>query len=202
MNRDRVTRWLFPTFGFFLLTFSLCILNKELSRYNPQDIISSLAKISDRQLVSALLFSVLSCGVISSYDLIAFKFLQRSLNFQRILFTSFLTYAISNTTGFTILIGGGIRYRFYSLWGVPAKSIAKIIALGNITFWLGVSSLTGIAFLFKPLQMPNPLSLDLFFIRCLGIVALGLVLLGRQGSGANERIVSPALLLTLYLRDC
>ena len=175
MNRDRLSRWLFPTFGFFLLTFSLCILNKELSRYNPQDIVNSLANISDRQLCSALFFSILGCGAMSSYDLIAFKFIKHQLNFSRIFLASFLTYAVSNTTGFTLLIGGGIRYRFYSLWGVPAKSIAKIIALGNITFWLGVLSLTGINFLFKPLQLPNPLSLDLLLIRCLGIIALSLV---------------------------
>ena len=134
MNRDRLTRWLYPALGFFLLAFSFCILNKELARYNPQDILDSLSQISDRQLTCALGFSLLGCLVISSYDLIAFRFLKYSLDIKRILFTTFITYAVSNTTGFTLLIGGGIRYRFYSLWGVPAKHIAKIIALGNITF--------------------------------------------------------------------
>ena len=174
MNRDRLTRWLYPALGFCLLAFSLCVLNRELARYNLQDIIHSLSLISDRQLISALGFTILSCLVISSYDLIAFRWLQYSLNIKRILFTTFITYAVSNTTGFTLLIGGGIRYRFYSAWGVPAQYIARIIALGNITFWLGLLTLTGITFLINPLQLPNPLNLDLIVIRCVGIIDLSL----------------------------
>ncbi|MCC0177067.1 UPF0104 family protein [Waterburya agarophytonicola K14] len=175
MNRDRLTSWLYPTLGFFLLAFSFCILNQELARYNPQDILTSLSQISDRQLACALGFGFLGCLVISSYDVIAFWFLKYSLDIKRILFTTFITYAVSNTTGFTLLIGGGIRYRFYSLWGVPAKHIAKIIALGNITFWLGVLTLTGITFVTNPLEFPNPLNFNLVIIRSIGIVALSLV---------------------------
>lgn len=176
MNRDRLTRWLYPTLGFFLLAFSFYILSKELARYNLQDILRSLSLISGRQLCYALGFTILSCLIISCYDLIAFRCFKYHLDIKRILFTTFITYAVSNTTGFTLLIGGGIRYRFYSLWGVPAKAIAKIIALGNLTFWLGLLTLTGITFIINPLQLPNPLNLDLFIIRCLGFFFL--VLLG------------------------
>lgn len=174
MNRDRLTRWLYPTLGFCLLAFSLYILNQELGRYNLEDILSSLSLISDRQLFFALGFAMLGCFVIGSYDVIAFHWLKYRLNIKRILFTTFVTYAISNTTGFTLLIGGGIRYRFYSLWGVPPQYIARIIALGNITFWLGLLTLTGITFLVNPLELPNPLNLDFIIIRCMGIIALSL----------------------------
>ena len=68
MNRNRLARWLYPTLGFLLLSFSLYILNRELSRYKLQDILISLALISDRQLVSAFLFAILGCFVISSYE--------------------------------------------------------------------------------------------------------------------------------------
>lgn len=172
MNRDRLTRWLYPMLGFCLLAFSLYILNRELARYNVQDILHSLALISDRQLVWAIGFTILGCLVISSYDLIAFHWLKYPLNIQQILLTTFITYAVSNTTGFTLLIGGGIRYRFYSCCGVPAKYITKIIALGNLTFWLGLFALVGITFVINPLQLPEPLNLNSGIIRCLGIVAL------------------------------
>ena len=175
MNRDRLSRWLYPTLGFCLLAFSGYILNQELSRYSLEDILHSLSLISDRQLGCALGFAIASCLIISSYDLVAFHWLKYSLNIKRILFTTFITYAVSNTTGFTLVIGGGIRYRFYSLWGVPAKYIARVIALGNITFWLGLLTLTGITFMVNPLQLPNPLALNLIIIRCIGIIALALV---------------------------
>ena len=174
MNRNRLTRWLYPILGFCLLAFSLWVLNRELARYNVEDIVHSLSLISDRQLACAFGFSILGCFVISSYDLIAFRWLQYPLKIKRILFTTFVTYAVSNTTGFTLLIGGGIRYRFYSFWGVPARYIARIIALGNITFWLGLLTLTGITFIINPLQLPNPLNLNTVLIRCMGFIAVGL----------------------------
>ena len=173
MKRNRLTRW-YSILGFCLLTFSLYILNRELARYNLEDIVHSLSLISDRQLICALVFATVGCLVISSYDLIAFYWLQYRLNIKRILFATFITYAVSNTTGFTLLIGGGIRYRFYSLWGVPAKYIARIIALGNITFWLGLLTLTGVTFVINPLELPNPLNLNPLLIRCMGFVAISL----------------------------
>ena len=174
MNRDRQTRWIYPTVGILLLIFSICILQKELDRYSLNDILVSLGQIGDRQLVYALGFALISYLVISSYDLIAFHQLNHYLDKKRILFTTFITYAVSNTTGFTLLIGGGIRYRFYSLWGVPPRIVAKIIALGNITFWLGLSTLGGITFLVNPLQLPS-IPIQTMAMQYLGIVALIIV---------------------------
>jgi len=175
MNRDRWTRWIYPTVGFLLLIFSLWILQKELGRYSLDDISTGLTKISDRQLSWALGFAFADYLVISTYDLIAFRQLNHYLDRKRILFTTFITYAISNTTGFTLLIGGGIRYRFYSLWGVPARIIATITALGNLTFWLGLLTLSGITFLVNPLQLPSTLPVQTMAMQYSGIAALILV---------------------------
>ena len=175
MNRDRLTRWIYPTAGILLLVFSIYILQKEIGRYSLNDIINGIRHISDRQLFFALCFAFADYLVISCYDLIAFHKLDRYLDLQRILFTTFITYAVSNTTGFTLLIGGAIRYRFYSLWGVPNKIIAKITALGNLTFWLGLSTLSGITFLVNPLQLPRTLPIQTTAMQYLGIFALILV---------------------------
>ena len=172
MNRDRLTRWLYPSFGFLLLAFSFYILNQELGKYNLEDILQSLALISDRQLILAFGFTILGYLVISGYDLISFIHLKYKLKIKRILFTTFITYAVSNTTGFTLLIGGGIRYRFYSRWGVPTRKIAKIIALGNITFWLGLLTLSGVSFISNPLNLPNSINIDRSILRLVGILAL------------------------------
>ena len=175
MNRDRLSRWIYPTVGFVLLIFSGYILQQELGRYSLKDISEGIAQISDRQLVYALNFAVCDYLVISTYDLIAFRQLNHYLDRKRILFATFVTYAISNTTGFTLLIGGGIRYRFYSLWGVPTRIIATITAFGNLTFWLGLLSLSGVIFLVNPLQLPNSLSITTTAMPYLGIVTLTLV---------------------------
>lgn len=172
MKSDHLTRWIYPIVGLLLLSFSLYILQKELGRYQPQDIIQSLSLISDRQLSYAFGFAFWGYIVISSYDLIAFHHLNHYLNTKRILFATFVTYAVSNTTGFTLLIGGGIRYRFYSLWGVPNRIIARITALGNLTFWLGLLTNAGITFIINPIRLPNSLAIETSAIQYLGIAAL------------------------------
>ena len=177
MNRDRLSFWLYPLFGFLLCAFSLYILNQELGKYSLADIYQSLTAISERQLLAALGFTILGYLVISSYDVIAFWQLNYYLNLKRILFATFITYAVSNTTGFNLVIGGGIRYRFYSAWGVPGKQIAKIIALGNLTFWLGLITLSGITFITNPLHLPSSIKISILLLRCLGIVALAAVVI-------------------------
>ena len=175
MNRDRLTRWIYPTVGILLLIFSIYILKKELGRYSLDDILRGISQISDRQFFSALGLAFADCLIISCYDLIAFYRLEHYLDLKRILFTTFITYAVSNTTGFALLIGGAIRYRFYSLLGVPAKIIAKITALSNLTFWLGLSALSSITFLVNPLQLPSTLPVQTMAMQYLGIFALILV---------------------------
>jgi glycosyltransferase 2 family protein len=169
------TRWIYPTLGLLLFTFSLYIFQKELGHYHLNDILGGFALISDRQLAYALCFAFTGYFTISTYDLIAFRQLNHYLSRKRILFTTFITYAVSNTTGFTLLIGGGIRYRFYSYWGVPTRIVAKITALGNLTFWLGLLTLNGITFLVHPLQLPQSLPIQTIVMQYLGIAALFLV---------------------------
>mgnify|MGYP003465943560 FL=1 len=169
------TRWIYPIVGLLLLTFALYTCQKELNRYSLDDILGGFALISDRQLAYALCFAFTGYFAISTYDLVAFRQLNHYLSRKRILFTTFITYAVSNTTGFTLLIGGGIRYRFYSCWGVPPRIVAKITALGNLTFWLGLLTLNGITFLVHPLQLPQFLPIPTMIMQYLGIAALSIV---------------------------
>ena len=177
MNRDRLARWLYPVAGFLLLVFSLHVLQQELDRYDSQDILQSLSSIGDRQLFAAFGLVFFDYLVISSYDLIAFRNFNYCLATPKILFTTFITYAVSNTTGFTLLIGGAIRYRFYSLWHVPGKKIAEITAFGTLTFWLGLLTLTGITFALDPLKLPVFLNVGALASRYLGVAALILVVI-------------------------
>lgn len=178
MNRDRLTRWLYPIAGFLLLVLSLHVLQQELDRYDSQDILQSLSSIGDRQLFAAFGLVFFDYLVISSYDLIAFRHFNYCLDTPKILFTTFITYAVSNTTGFTLLIGGAIRYRYYSLWHVPGRKIAQITAFGNLTFWLGLLTLTltGITFAIAPLELPI-LNIGVLASRYLGVAALILVVI-------------------------
>jgi glycosyltransferase 2 family protein len=175
MNRHRLVGLLTSVFGFLLLAFCLWILNRELGKYSLNDIIRSFLAISDRQILLAVIFTCLGYLSIGTYDFIAFRHFNICLDKKKIIFTTFLTYAISNVTGFTLLIGGGIRYRFYSLWGVSAKNIAKITAFGNLTFWLGSIAIASVFCLINSRSISQITKLDLIVVKLWGLILIAIL---------------------------
>lgn len=175
MNRDRLVGLLFSLLGFLLLAFCLWILNRELSKYNLNDILNSFLTISDHQISLAVVLTCLGYLGISTYDLIAFRHFNICLDAKKIFFTTFLTYAISNVTGFTLLIGGGIRYHFYSRWGVSPRNIAKITAFGNLSFWLGLITISSIVCLVNSLPISHFAKLDLILVKLFGLILITII---------------------------
>lgn len=49
--------------------------------------------------------------------------------------------------GFALLTGSAIRYRLYSTWGLSAVEITNIVAFCNLSFWLGLFTVSGVMFL-------------------------------------------------------
>ncbi|MBV6622572.1 MAG: UPF0104 family protein [Rivularia sp. (in: Bacteria)] len=174
MNEKLINR-LLPFFGLGILTVSLWALNKELRHYQLSEVIKSIKAISLYRLSLAMVFTTLGYLAFASYDLIAFRYLKYSLSKRKILFTAFLTHAISNVVGFATLSGGAVRYRFYSHWGVPARLIALIIAFENLCFWLGLFAVGGVTFLIEPLTLPSLLKLPFVSVHPIGFIFLLIV---------------------------
>jgi len=163
-------------FGYLLslLLLALCIwaIAHELRAYNYQDILHSLATIPKRRLSWALGLSIVGYLVMVGYDILGFYYVGRTLSWNKIALTNFISSAFSNTIGFALLTGSAIRYRFYTGWGVPVVAIAQIIAFVNFTFWLGMLTLAGLIFLTNPLPIPTQLHLPFSTVRPLSFIFL------------------------------
>ncbi len=141
--------------GFFLFCLALLVLHHELGQFQYRDILNSLHGVSGKQLIPAILATVLSYVVLTSYDALAFCYIRHRLEYSRIAFTSFIGYAISNSIGFWMLAGGAVRYRLYSSWGLPTIEITKIVIFCTLTFWLGLFATGGMVFLLEPVAIPR-----------------------------------------------
>ncbi|MEH1894897.1 MAG: lysylphosphatidylglycerol synthase domain-containing protein [Nostoc sp.] len=162
-------------FGLSLLVLSLWAIANELHEYNYRDILNSLAAIPKSRLSWAIWLTVLGYLVMIGYDILGFSYINRSLSWNKIALTSFISSAFSNTIGFALLTGSAIRYRFYSSWGVSAVAIAQVIAFANFTFWLGMFAVAGCLFLINPLKIPTQLHLPFATVRPIGVIFLLLV---------------------------
>jgi uncharacterized membrane protein YbhN (UPF0104 family) len=172
----RRIRQLLPIlFVTLMVSLAFQAIRQELQEYRLTDIWQSIAAIPNPHLLTAFALTALGYLSITAYDLLGFRYIQRQLSPLKIGFTAFLSYAIGNTVGFTLLSGTAIRYRFYSPWGVPAIDIAKVIAFTHLSFWLGMFSIGGVAFLAEPQTIPQRLNLPLHSTTPLGFAFLGLV---------------------------
>lgn len=162
-------------FGLLLLVLSLWAIANELRQYNYRDILNSLAAIPKSRLSWAIWLTALGYLVMIGYDILGFNYINRSLSWNKIAFTNFISSAFSNTIGFALLTGSAIRYRFYASWGVSAVAIAQVIAFANFTFWLGMFAVAGLLFLINPLKIPTQLHLPFATVRPIGVIFLLLV---------------------------
>ncbi|WP_416672544.1 lysylphosphatidylglycerol synthase domain-containing protein [Egbenema bharatensis] len=166
----RRIRQLLPIlFIILMLTVAALAIRNELQEYSLQDIWQSITAIPKPRLLTALALTGLGYITITAYDLLGFRYIRRQLSPLKIGFTAFLSYAIGNTVGFTLLSGTAIRYRFYSPWGVPPVDIAKVIAFTHLSFWLGMFSIGGLVFLVEPQSIPQLLNLPLHNTSPLGV---------------------------------
>lgn len=161
--------------GFFLLGLSLWAIANELRHYDYRDVFVSLAALPTNRLYWAIGLTILSYLGLANYDPLAFRYIGHFLAYKKSFFTGFISAAATNTVGFAFLTGSAIRYRFYSAWGVSAIAIAQIILFENISFWLGLFAVSGVMFLFNPLQIPAQLNLPFLSVRPIGVIFLLLV---------------------------
>ncbi|MBD2496005.1 lysylphosphatidylglycerol synthase domain-containing protein [Nostoc sp. FACHB-280] len=164
-------------FGLLLLALSVWAIANELREYNYHDILRAIASIPLQSLSWAVEFTALGYLVMLGYDILGFAYLHRSLQWQKIALTNFISSSFSNTIGFALLTGSAIRYRFYSRWQVSKIAIAQIIAFVNFTFWLGMFTVAGLLFLIHPLVIPTQLHLPFTTARPLGWIFLSLIVI-------------------------
>ncbi len=169
-------------FGLLLLVLSLWAIASELREYNYRDILNSLAAIPKSRLSWAIWLTALGYLVMIGYDILGFSYINRSLSWNKIALTNFISSAFSNTIGFALLTGSAIRYRFYANWGVSAVAIAQVIAFTNYTFWLGMFAVAGLMFVINPLTIPTQLHLPFATVRPIGVIFLLLIAIYVLGS--------------------
>lgn len=161
-----------PLLGLLLFAVALWMIHRQLAAYHYQDIARAVSEIPPDRLVMALILTAANYSILTGYDLLAFQYIQRPLEYSKIARASFIGYAFSHNIGFSMIAGSTIRFRLYSVWGLSALEVAKIIVFVVATFWLGLFSIGGVVFIFEPMLLPARLHLPFATARPLGILLL------------------------------
>ncbi|MDR3281644.1 MAG: phosphatidylglycerol lysyltransferase domain-containing protein [Endomicrobium sp.] len=138
---------------FLVFVGALVLIRYQFKNLNYVDILVALKTIPTFRLIIALLLSLVYYLILGGYDVIAFKYIkpENSLNPKNILFASFISNVLGSNTGYSMLFGGSVRYRLYSIYNVSIVDITKILIFSSATVWVGLLAIGGFVFTFAPI---------------------------------------------------
>ena len=139
-----------PAISLVLFTLAILVVHHEIGVYHWQDIRHALQDFPLLLMAMCGVFTLLSYIALSFYDYLALEYAGEKLPYRRVLFTSFLSYSISNNVGHAWLSGGSMRYRLYSGWGMPGISIAKVVLFCTVSYFLGAVTIMVGGYAFSP----------------------------------------------------
>lgn len=176
INFKRISKFAAPLSSLLLFGVSLWAISQELQAYNYQDLLRSLKETANRDLLLALLITLLNYSAITGYDTLAVRYIRHPLPYYRTALTAIISTAISNSVGLALLAGSAVRYRLYQNWGLSTIDIAHVIAFCNLSFWLGLFAVAGVVFVSQSLSVPSLLHLPFTSVRPIGIMFLAVVI--------------------------
>ncbi|TWU45684.1 Inner membrane protein YbhN [Novipirellula aureliae] len=148
------------------------LLWREAQEVTWDQFVSGFTGVPAVYLAIAAFLIALNYGLLITYDLLALRYVCRSLPLRRVALVSFLGFTLGNNLG-TFMAGAPIRFRFYTRWGLTPRQIVVLISICGLTFWSGLWILGGTVLAFVPIELPVELAEKL----PLGTRTLGVVLL-------------------------
>ncbi|AKL98249.1 phosphatidylglycerol lysyltransferase domain-containing protein [Endomicrobium proavitum] len=141
--------------GFLVFVGALALLNNQLKDLSYDDIVNALQAIPSVRIILALLFALSYYLLLGGYDIVAFKYINAKapLKPKDIFFTCFISNVLGNNTGYSMLFGGSIRYRLYSLHKVSMVDVTKVLFFSSATIWLGLLAVGGLIFTATPVSL-------------------------------------------------
>ncbi|WP_235908910.1 UPF0104 family protein [Roseiconus nitratireducens] len=172
MAKSRIRKYAGPALAIALFLLAVRLLYHEAKQITWEEFVSGLTGVPLSQLFIAAFLIALNYGLLIAYDILALRYVARSLPLRRIALVSFSGFSLGNNLG-TLLAAAPIRFRFYSMWGLTAGQIVALISIVGLTFWSGWWFLGGMVLIWVPIQLPADVALP-FGTRTMGFVLMSL----------------------------
>ena len=171
----RARKWLGPLLAAGLFGLALWAIHREAGRFlAPREIVEATRTIGPAHIGWALLLTIGSYAALTFYDSLALREIGVRLPFRRAALAAFVAYAFSHAVGFVAATAASVRYRLYSIWGLGAAEVARVLWLATLTFWLGLAALGGVVLVASPDAIPAAANVPWASTRLLGGILLTL----------------------------
>lgn len=151
-------------------------LTRLIREIDVEKVIEALWARSLQTTLIAMGFVVAGYITLTFYDFFALRTIGRSnVPYRIAALASFTSYSIGHNLGATVVTGGAIRFRIYSLWGLGVVDIAKIAFVTGLTFWLGNSFVLGVGLAYAPEAAGAVDQLSPWVNRAIGLTGLAFI---------------------------
>ena len=168
-------RWVGPLAALLVFTLVVWVLHHQLAHLHVKRVIAHLHGIPSRQVLAALGFTALSYWLLTTYELLALKYLRRAIPYTRILFNAFIAYSFSHTLGFSAFTQTAIRLRLYATARVSAIDVATVSVFCSVSFGIGLATVAGLSLVLSPEHAAKLLRLDQRWAVLVGMLLLAAV---------------------------
>jgi uncharacterized membrane protein YbhN (UPF0104 family) len=109
--RELWRRWLLP--GVTLLIFAIVAvgLRRQLAEFRFSSMLAHLRAIPSGALLGAMLSTALSYWLLGFYDVLALRYLGKTVSYGRTALTAFIAYSFGHNFGIAAFTGAAVRYR-------------------------------------------------------------------------------------------
>ena len=135
-------------------------------------ILHALESLPVSRVAIAALLTLGSYLALSGYELLALSYAGRRLPYRRVTLATWVTYGLGQSIGFPVIAGGAMRARIYSRWGIGMADLARIVAFGAVTMWLGIVTVLGLAFVSERGVVARALSVAPAIVTVIGAAAM------------------------------
>ena len=159
-----------------IITAACVTLARLLADIDGAKVMSALRATSWRAILTAACLVAGGYTVLTFFDLFALRTIgRRNVPYRIAALASFTSYTMGHNLGATALVGGVVRYRIYSPWGITVLDTAKIAFVTGLTFWLGNTAMLGFGIAYAPEAATALNQLPPSLNRALGLLALGAI---------------------------
>src|SRR5437763_4069460 len=156
-----------------IIAIAAVALYRHLRDIEISEVIAALRETDPHDVAVAALCVAGGYFTLTFYDLFALRTIGRpDIPYRIAALAGFTSYSIGHNIGASVLTGGAVRYRIYSVWGLDAIAVAKTCFVAGLTFWLGNATVLGLGISYAPQAASAIDQLPAWFNRAGAIVTL------------------------------
>ncbi len=163
-----------PLIGIAAIILAAVVIYRGSGSLRLEDVAVALRATESWPLFLACLLTAVSFAAMGYYDVLAAEVVVPG-RVPRWLagFAGATGFAVSNTAGFHLIVGGSVRYRIYGSVGVDTADVARIVTLAFGSLSLVMAAIAGAALALDPVGVILPWSMAAGIERAIGIVVVG-----------------------------